>query len=218
MAEVQKVHAEDLLPVRSRVSWGAILAGVMVSLAVFYLLNMLGAAIGISVAGSTARERLGLGAVIWATVATLIALFLGGWVTSQLAVGENRTEAAIYGVILWGTVFTLMLVLMLNSVRLGFTGIVALGSNPHITRAVEGQTEGANANDKMATAREKARRYGAEIQDAATSEEATQAAWWSFGGILLSMIAAVSGSVAGSGPTLVLHRLFVRRPVSATPT
>src|SRR5262249_5465504 len=127
-----KIQAEDLMPVRSRVSWGAILAGAMVALSVFYLLSLLGAAIGISMTGTNLQQRLGGGAVVWATVTVLIALFLGGWVASQLAVGENKLEAAIYGVILWGTVFTVLLVLSLNTVSLGFTGIVTLGSNPEV--------------------------------------------------------------------------------------
>jgi hypothetical protein len=204
------VQAEDLVPVRSRVSWGAILAGAMVALAVFYLLSLLGAAIGISMTGTNWEERLGIGAVVWATVTVLIALFLGGWVASQLAVGENKIEAAIYGVILWGTVFTVLLGLSLSSVRLGFTGIVQLGSNPHLTGEAQRQMTARSATpDRMANRAESA------IRDAATSEQASQAAWWAFGGILLSMIAAVGGAVAGSGPTLVLQRAFVRQAAPA---
>lgn len=206
-----KVHAEDLLPVRSRISWGSILGGAMVALAIFYLLNLLGAAIGISVTGTRAEDRLGIGALIWTTLTTLVALFLGGWVASQLAAGENKVEAGIYGVILWGTVFTLLLALMMGGVRLGFTGVVALGSNPNINRADE---MGAGANPgRPETFPEKAIRYRDTVRDLATREDATQAAWWAFGGILLSMIASVGGALAGAGPTLVLQRLFVRHTV-----
>jgi hypothetical protein len=210
-ATTTKVHAEDLVPVRSRISWGAILGGAMVSLAIFYLLNLLGAAIGISVVGTNAEDRLGWGAVIWATLTTLIALFLGGWVSSQLAVGENRLEAAMYGVILWGTLFTMLIALMVGGVRMGLTGVVALGTNPHITQTAEREV-----NRQAVPPREMAEQARSEIRDLATSEQATQAAWWSFGGILLSMIAAVGGAVAGAGPTLVLQRVFVRQTATAT--
>ena len=37
-----EVQVQDLLPVRSRVSWGAILAGVMTSIALYFLLSVLG--------------------------------------------------------------------------------------------------------------------------------------------------------------------------------
>jgi len=195
-----KIQAEDLMPVRSRVSWGAILAGAMVALAVFYLLSLLGAAIGISMTGTNWEERLGVGAVVWATVSVLIALFLGGWVASQLAVGENKLEAAIYGVILWGTVFTVLLVLSLNTVSLGFTGIVTLGSNPEVVKA---------ARDAMPNPEKLATETREELRQKA-DDQTKRAAWWAFGGILLSMIAAVGGAVAGAGPTLVLQRIFVR--------
>jgi hypothetical protein len=215
MAEAPKLHAEDVMPVRSRVSWGAILAGAMVALAVFYLLSLLGVAVGISMTGTNWEDRLGVGAVVWATLTTLIALFLGGWVASQLAVGENKLEAAIYGVILWGTVFTALLALVVNGVNLGFTGIVALGSNPHLTETAERNVQGTTPEAKRATVEEKAEQYRREIRREATSSQATQGAWWAFGGILLSMIAAVGGAVAGAGPTMVLQRVFVRQPVPA---
>ncbi len=202
-----KIQAEDLMPVRSRVSWGAILAGAMVALAVFYLLSLLGAAIGISMTGTNWEERLGVGAVVWATLSVLIALFLGGWVASQLAVGENKLEAAIYGVILWGTVFTVLLALSLNAVTLGFTGIVSLGSNPEVLEAARGETP---TPEKMATETRDEYRKRAD-------DQTKRAAWWAFGGILLSMIAAVGGAEAGAGPTLVLQRILVRE-TTATAT
>jgi hypothetical protein len=137
----------------------------------------------------------------------LIALFLGGWVASQLAVGENKLEAAIYGVILWGTVFTALLVLSLNTVNLGFTGIVSLGSNPEAMKATQAQTP---TPDQIARATQEQIRARAD-------DRSKRAAWWAFGGILLSMIAAVGGAVAGAGPTLVLQRVFVRQ-TTVTPT
>ena len=37
------------------------------------------------------------------------------------------------------------------------------------------------------------------------------AAWWGFAGIILSMAAAIGGSDAGAGPTLVLRQIRERR-------
>lgn len=36
-------------------------------------------------------------------------------------------------------------------------------------------------------------------------------AWWTFGGVVLSILAAVGGSLSGSGPELVLKRIRGRR-------
>ena len=40
------VHAEDLIPVRSRITWGAILAGSVLALSLYFLLALLGGAVG----------------------------------------------------------------------------------------------------------------------------------------------------------------------------
>jgi hypothetical protein len=66
-----------------------IIAGVVVTLAVFVTLQMLGAGIGAAAIDLTGREvtsprSLGLGAAIWWLVTGLIALFIGGWVAGRL--------------------------------------------------------------------------------------------------------------------------------------
>ena len=109
MAE-PSLKASDLLAVRSRVSWGAIAAGAMVSLAVFVLLTLLGVALGIEVAVRGTDVNLGFGAAIYSILTLALAMFFGGWATSRLAVGESKLEAILYGVILWGLLFTGLLV------------------------------------------------------------------------------------------------------------
>ncbi len=44
------LKATDLLAVKSRVSWGAIAAGAMVSLAIYFLLTLTGIAVGLEAA------------------------------------------------------------------------------------------------------------------------------------------------------------------------
>jgi hypothetical protein len=55
MATNETIRAEDVLPVRSRISWGAIFAGAMVALSLYFLLTMLGAALGLSVGDRIAQ-------------------------------------------------------------------------------------------------------------------------------------------------------------------
>ena len=100
------LKATDLLSVKSRVSWGAIAAGAMVALAVYFFLTLLGLAIGLEVASRRPADReLGIGTAIYAVFTLLLSMFLGGWSTSRLAVGETKLEAVLYGVILWGVLF-----------------------------------------------------------------------------------------------------------------
>src|SRR5690349_4557248 len=123
MNDSTSVRAEDLLPVGSRVSWGAILAGAVVALAVYLVLTLLGSAVGLSVSDDVRSGTLGTGAAVWAILSTVVALFLGGWVTSQTTVGENKTEAIIHGVIMWGVVLFLMLWLVSTGLRTGFNAL-----------------------------------------------------------------------------------------------
>jgi len=127
MAEATpSVKATDLLAVKSRVSWGAIAAGAMVALAIYFFMTLLGLAIGLEVASRRpAGEGLGTGAAIYSIVSLLLAMFLGGWSTSRLAVGETKLEAVLYGVILWGVLFVGLFWMIGAGVRVGFGALVS---------------------------------------------------------------------------------------------
>lgn len=126
-ASKPNLSATDVLSVRSRVSWSAIAAGAMIALAVYFLLTLLGVAIGLEVA--VRREvSLGAGAAIYSIVALLLAMFLGGWAASRLAVGESKLEAVLYGVILWGVLFAGLFWMVGAGVRIGFGAMMGLAS------------------------------------------------------------------------------------------
>jgi hypothetical protein len=120
------LKATDLLAVKSRVSWGAISAGAMVALAVYFFLTLLGLAIGLEVASRRPVDQgLGIGAAIYSIFTLLLSMFLGGWATSRLAVGETKLEAILYGMILWGVLFLGMFWLIGAGVRVGFGALVS---------------------------------------------------------------------------------------------
>ena len=122
------LDAEDLLPVRSRIAWGAILAGAVVSLALYFLLTLLGGAIGLTIGAETDAAALGTGAAIWAIVVTALCLFVGGFLASQFTVGENRVEGGVYGALVWAVVFAMLLWLMASGVRAGFNAMVGVAT------------------------------------------------------------------------------------------
>jgi hypothetical protein len=127
MAEtVPSLKATDLLSVKSRVSWGAIGAGAMIALAIYFFLTLLGLAVGLELASrQPINQGLGFGAAIYSIFTLLLAMFLGGWTTSRLAVGETKLEAVLYGVILWGVLFVGMFWLIGTGVRVGFGALVS---------------------------------------------------------------------------------------------
>lgn len=224
MAENATIRAEDLVPVRSRVSWGAIFAGAVLALAVYLILTLLGGAIGLTVSDNVRTDNLKTGAAIWAVLATAIALFVGGWVTTQCTVGENKTEAVVHGVIMWGVVLAMMLWLVSTGIRAGFNAMVGM-ANVGSTAARSTTTEDWEAAARRAGVpqstindwRQKAADAPAEtrrvVEDPANQqaavEAATQATWWTLLGTVLSMAAAVGGALVGAGPTYRLRALGV---------
>ncbi|WZO95864.1 hypothetical protein EP7_002834 [Isosphaeraceae bacterium EP7] len=125
MADPNRLSAVDVLSVRSRVSWGAISAGAMVALAIYFVLTLLGVALGLEGA-VRGQPNLGFGAALYSIITLLVAMFMGGWAVSRLAVGESKLEAILYGVILWGVLFMGMFWLVSVGVRVGFGALLGL--------------------------------------------------------------------------------------------
>lgn len=112
MAQVDTTGGTPVTPVNffSKISWSAILAGVVVALISQLLLSLLG--IGIGMAAMNPMEEnvqfsnLGVGAIIWWIVTILISLFLGGWVAGRWGGSITSTGRVFHGVLVW-CVFTL---------------------------------------------------------------------------------------------------------------
>lgn len=217
MVDTNTLREEDVVPVRSRVSWGAIFAGGGIALATYFVLTLLGVAVGLSVAGNVQEENLGMGAGIWAVLSTLIALFVGGFVTSQCTVGENRMESLVHGTIMWGVFFVMILWLMASGVRSGFNAVLGVAN---IAQATSGdisrddwertarqfgvsQAQIDEWRKEAANAPENAQRAA---NDPANREAmqagATKAAWWGLAGTVLSMFSAMGGALVGAGRTM----------------
>jgi hypothetical protein len=129
----EAVHLEDVVEVGSRISWGAILAGAVMALAVCFVLNLLGQAVGISLADRMSSDRLGTMAAIWAMVTSILGLFVGGWVTSQCVVGETKTESIVHGIIMWGVALAFMLWGTSSGINANFTGMMKVASIAGVT-------------------------------------------------------------------------------------
>ncbi len=221
MTDTTTLRPEDVLPVRSRVAWGAIFAGLFVALAVSVLLSVLGTALGLTAADSSHTNYLATGAGIWAALTGLVALFLGGWVTTQCTAGENKMEAVLYGVVLWGLMFAAVAWISFNSIRLTFSA--ALGTaNVAANSGVAGRSADweQTLRDRGFTQDQINQVRGAlptlpDVQRVANDPEvrdtAMRTAWWSLLGTVVSMIASVGGALAGAGPTPWLRGVIFRR-------
>ena len=100
------LHAEG-----KKVSWGGIFGGVLVAVGVLLLLSALGIAVGISAAqpGETEASTLGMGAGIWAALSLLIALFVGGMVSTRIGAISDRTTGFFEGALVWVVAILMMI-------------------------------------------------------------------------------------------------------------
>jgi hypothetical protein len=115
------VAAEGAPSLPPRVSWGAIIAGALVAVAVGVMLNVLGAAIGASTVDAAARDTpdattLSIGAGVWLLVSNLIGLAAGGYTAARLSGTSDGTDATLHGLGVWATAFLVSAVLLGNVV------------------------------------------------------------------------------------------------------
>ncbi len=198
----------DVMSVGTRVSWGAVLAGVVVALAVYVTLNLLAFAIGLSTIDQMGIRTFAVSAAIVSTLCLLASLFLGGFVASTSTVGEERSEAMTYGVLVWAT---MLLLLLATGTGLGvgfFAGARDMGRSGDPGVSAESLKQELNLTDQQAE------RYATVLQRGQGlpgKVSPVGLAWWTFGGVVLSILAAVGGSLAGAGPELVLKRVRGRR-------
>lgn len=119
------------LPLK-RISWSAVLAGVIAALIVHIFLGLLGTAIGATVIDPQQDQNplahVGTGVLIWTGLSMLIAIAAGSYVAGRLA----QREGALHGLLMFGvsTLITLWLAFSLASgVVGGAFNILGAGAN-----------------------------------------------------------------------------------------
>jgi hypothetical protein len=241
-----------------RVSWGGVFGGVLVALGFLLLMTALGVAVGISAVqpGETDTATLGTGAGIWAGLSLLLALFIGGWVSTRIGAIFDGTTGFFEGMLVWVVSVLLMLYFASSGVGMLAGGAFklvggaaqAIGSvvqssqsTPEVSGTVDQiiqrlkdpttaeqiasatgipmsevqatlsetaqrvennrnnpRQAAAEAKNGMAQLMEKAKSSGALREKAEEMKpQATRAAWITFGALLLSLLAAVLGAIAG---------------------
>ncbi|WP_211885623.1 hypothetical protein [Plastoroseomonas hellenica] len=105
------VSIEGAPKLRSRVSLQAIVAGAVVAIAVGFMLNVLGIAVGATtidpmMPGETPDAgTITLVAGIWLLVSSLIGLGLGGYTAARLSGNVDKEDSALHGLAVWGVAF-----------------------------------------------------------------------------------------------------------------
>jgi hypothetical protein len=188
-----------------KVSWGGVFGGVLVAVGLLLLLAALGMAIGISAVqpGETEPSTLGTGAGIWAAVSLLLALFIGGMVSTRIGAIWDGTTGFFEGALVWVVSVLLMLYLATSGI-----GMLAGGAANLLGGAAQAAATSPQAQQSAAAGASAAKDKVEELVDRAKSGElqqkaeemkpaATRGAWIGFGALVLSLLAAVLGAMAG---------------------
>ena len=100
---------------QSSVRWGAIIAGTLVAISVWVVLQMIGLGAGMAAIDTDDPASLrgaGIGTGIWSIIAPLLALFAGGFVATRAGGVIDRGAATIHGGVLWALSMILGMLLM----------------------------------------------------------------------------------------------------------
>jgi len=106
----------------NRVSFGAVLAGVVVALVTQLILNLLGIGIGAATlepgsGGNPSAQSFSIGAAIWWALSGIIASFAGGYAAGRLAGKPRESTAGWHGLTAWA--LTTLVIFYLLTTTLG---------------------------------------------------------------------------------------------------
>jgi hypothetical protein len=196
---------------RSRVRWGAVLAGVISGMVVQVILSLLGMAIGFQALDpgnmDTNAQGVGIGSGFWLLISALISGFAGGWVASSLANINRRLDGLMHGILSWGVFMIIAAYLMGTGLGKMVGGGFNLASSA-LTGASQGVAISATRGEGVAAVREEASENQGQINQlqqqatqAARSERTADAAagatWGVFFVALLSLLASAFGGLLG---------------------
>jgi hypothetical protein len=199
---------QDGLP---RLSWGSIIAGVILSSIVYLMMSVLGAAIGASMLSPLSRPSplhgFGFGSGVWVIVTTVLAVFIGSYFAGRCA----PVLGWLHGLLSWA-VMTLLIVFGMTSLiggavstvgsvaatsaQVGATAANQTDTDPSTISAVKQQAQAAMASAASAASSPEAQQDGRQVADAAARGVA-RASWFSFAALIVGAIIAIVSGGAG---------------------
>lgn len=127
-----RVTVSDMPLWYNRVSWGAIFGGLVMALSLQLLLTLLGSAIGLGAINPASEadpmNGIGMGALIWFAISSIISMFFGGWIGGKLANG-TPADGLLHGWIIWGLATLVTFYLLTTAVGRVVSGVGSLVGN-----------------------------------------------------------------------------------------
>jgi hypothetical protein len=208
------------VPMRDRIRWGPIVAGVVTAFAVLLFLTVLGIALGISALGGgddNNPQTWGTAAGIWGGLSLLVAFFFGGWMAARAAATLSESDGPLNGFVTGAATLLLLLWLATTAITgaLGFFASTVSGlAGAAAPVAMEAVDQGAVPPQTETAVDQAAQNPGAavptEVAQAAqqagetASRAAGPGAWGTTIAIILAIGAATLGGMVGRNERMVL--------------
>ncbi|MGI4811857.1 MAG: hypothetical protein ACRYG5_17830 [Janthinobacterium lividum] len=194
-----------------RISWGAVIAGVILSLIVYLIMSVLGTAIGASLLSPMAQQNplhgFGFGSGVWVIVTTVIAVFVGSYFAGRCA----PVLGWLHGLLAWAVMVLL--------VAYGMSSLIGSAVSTAGSVAATSATVGANASNQPGSAGAMINSAAQQLQGAAASAAAeasspdaqqdmrqaadttartvARATWFSFAALFVGAIIALGAGATG---------------------
>jgi hypothetical protein len=189
----------------SSVSWGAIIAGSIMSIAYEILLNFLGIGLGLSGFNLDDATMFQLGSMttLWLTISGVISMGLGGWFTGKLCNISCKFKRAYHGLLSWGlaTLFTVILTtsgagaILGNTIKITENSIAAISSGARLGKSSNSSNYYFQLPQSLPTSPAADKLSKQQIQD--LNESLSKASLILFLAFLLSAIAGAMGAIYG---------------------
>ena len=205
------------VPLRDRIRWGPIIAGVVTAFAVLLFLTVLGIALGISALGGDDPETWGTAAGIWGGLSLLVAFFVGGWMAARSAATLSESDGPLNGFVTGAATLLVLLWLATTALTgaLGFfastvANIAGAAAPAALVAVEEGAVSGSGATAAGVAVKNPEAVVPEEVEQAAqqagetASEAAGPGAWGTTIAIILAIGAATLGGMVGRNDRIVL--------------
>jgi MFS family permease len=199
---------QDGLP---RLSWGSVIAGVILSSIVYLIMSVLGTAIGASLLYPLSRpdplRGFGFGSGVWVIVTTVLAVFIGSYFAGRCA----PVLGWLHGLLSWA-VMTLLIVFGMTSLvggavstagsvaarnaQVGATAANQTNTNPSVINSAKQQVQAAIASAASAPSSPEAEQNARQAADTAARGVA-RASWFSLAALIVGAIIAIVSGGAG---------------------
>ena len=214
------------------ISWGPVLAGAAVAIALGALFAVLGVAIGATYFSPYNLERdakmITVGGGLWIVFANLVALQVGGFIAARSSRFADHTNGMFQGLAVWAVTLIAAMLLAGSSLSSGMQGAASAAidqaeqSNAGAATAAMDNTAAVNppnpgapalAGPSAAAGRDLDEPTDAEMaQMAQAAKSTTEAiAWWAFAALALGALGAMAGGRLGAA-----HPAWPDRPREVT--